>query len=559
MSNNEHKRHPSTPQMHDCMTNKPVLCVWLFLDLQSVTSIWTAQSQHEQQSTSAQVHSPPSTRAGTIASSSTQQPPTAPSSTDGRQSRRKLKNIRQLLSNRIAPLSLDSSTDVEDGTTSMAVDRNRLDLPVYTKFIASSSLAQMADCHAPDVGSGSSDTACIESNDDRIHSPVHVVSNTSDAAEEDEDDSTVEAESEYCSQVLSNNSARVADVVSDDAVDVDSETDVHSNSNYSIASSDTAALSIKLDENYDPVIEPAAESVTEPKPPPAAKISTAKAVVRPLEARRSNIPVLRASASLPTSTVTAKSNSATQTSIVHPPLGYYQQPFPYPIFGYGGYLPPMPPVCETPIWPPYAYPPPLHWYYGGPHYDPMLYMPAAPPYCVVPPAATTASNSNQSSLPQQSETVRGVPDSEPAVTVEPSKPTVIPPSSFHKPTASATDKLFRPLVTRSCFQPTAGSLFKPVTSSENGGCRQVSRSEPVADEKLSRSLLEMVELITPQLDSGSEHASDNAEDDAEDEAEREALEAEERERLRIRRRHTRQWMRALRTDVDHTQLSDTSV
>ena len=220
----------------------------------------------------------------------------------------------------------------------------------------------------------------------------------------------------------------------------------------------------------------------------------------------------------------------------------------------------MQPVCETPIWPPYAYPPPLPWYYGGPPYDPMHYMPAAPPYYVFPPSATTAFNSNQSSLPQHSETARGDPDLQP-VTVEPSKPTVVLPTSFHEPAASDTDKLFRPLATRSCFRPTAGSLFKPVTSSDNRGCRQVSRSEPLADEKLSLSLLEMVELITPQLDSGTEHASENSDvqDDAEDEAEREVWEAEERERQRIRRRHTRQWMRALRTDIDQTQLSDTSV
>jgi len=122
------------------------------------------------------------------------------------------------------------------------------------------------------------------------------------------------------------------------------------------------------------------------------------------------------------------------------------------------------------------------------------------------------------------------------------------------------DKLFRPIQTRSCFQPTAGSLFKPVVSGENSRHRQISRSEPVADEKLSRSLLEMVELISPQLDSGTERTSDASErqDDAEDEAEREAWEAEERERQRMRRRHTRQWMRALRTDIDHTQFSDTS-
>jgi len=531
-----------------------------FIDLQSVTSIWT-QSQHDQQTANVLVHSPPSddqsTHACTTVSSGTQQQLTAPSSTDSLHSRRKLKNIRQLLSNRVAPL-YSSTTDVDDSGSSTAADRNRrLDLPVYNKFIASSSHVQAAVCHASSagiMGSGSSDTACVVSKNDHIHSRDHVKNDTSDAGKEDEDDdSTVAAQSEYGLEGLSDNSAAGG------AEDVDSETDVY-NSNYSIASSDTAALSIKLDENYDPIIEHVAESVTEPKPPPVAKVSTAKAVVRPLEARRSNIPVLRASASLPTSAVTSKSNSATQTSIVHPPLGYYHQPFPYPIYGYGGYLPPMPPMCETPIWPPFAYPPPLPWYYGGPHYDPMQYMPAAPPYCVVPPSAT-ASNSNQSSLPQQNETVIGVPDSQPVVTVEPSKPTVVPPSSFHKPAASAADKVFQPLATRSCFQPTAGSLFKPVTSSEKRGCHQVSRSEPVADEKLSRSLLEMVELITPQLDSGTEHASDNSEveDDAEDEAEREAWEAEERERQRIRRRHTRQWMRALRTDIDHTQFSDTSL
>jgi len=535
-------------------------CVYgCFIDLQSVTSIWT-QSQHDQQTTNAAVHSAQSddqsTRAGIPAASSTQQRSTAPSSIDSRQTRRKRKNIRQLLSNRVAPLTLYSSTtDVEDGSTSMVVDRRRLDLPVYSKFIAGCSQTRATDRPVAD-DARSSDAVCIELDNDHTDRHIHLKNDTADAGEDrDDDDSTVAAQSECCSDRLSDNLS--------DAADAESETDAHSNSNYSIASSDTAALSIKLDENYDPVVEPASKKVTEPKPPPVAKVSTAKAVVRPLEARQSSIPVLRASASLPTTAVTSKSNSATQTSVVHPPLTYFQQPFPYPIFGYGAYLPPVPPVCETPIWPPFAYPPPLPWYYGGPHYDPMQFMPAAPPYCVVPPSATTASNSNQSSLPQQCETTRGGVDCQPADTVQPSKPTVVPPGSFREPIASANDKLFRPIATRSCFQPTAGSLFKPVTSSEKSGRRQISHSEPVADEKLSRSLLEMVELITPQLDSGTDPASDNSQvdddDDAEDEAEREAWEAEERERQRIRRRHTRQWMRALRTDIDHTQFSDTSV
>jgi len=518
------------------------MCLTYSVDLQSVTSIWT-QSQQDQQSV----------RAGTTASSSTQQPLTAPSSTDSLQSRKKRKNIRQLLSNRVAPLS-PGMTDAEDGSGSAAVGRNQLDLPVYSKFITSSNCMQTFHSLAKDASVNGSAAVIVESND-RVRGHDQMKNDSSEVDQSDA--STVAAESDYGDKGLSTNSA-AADVVSDEAEDAESETDVHSNSNYSIASSDTAALSIKLDENYDPVVEPVADAVTEPKPLiTTAKVSMAKAVVRPLEARRPTIPQLRASASLPTKcAVTTKTNSATQTSLVHPPVGYYQQPFPYPMFGFSGYLPPM---CETPIWPPYAYPPPFPWYYGAPHYDPMQYMPAAPPYCIVPPSATTASNSNQSNLQQPSETVRGIPESHSAVTTELSKPTMVPPSSFQELSASATDKqFFRPLATRSCFQPTSDSLFKPVENSEKKGTRQVSRSEPVADEKLSRSLLEMVELITPQLDSGTDHASDNS-DDAEDEAEREAWEAEERERQRIRRRHTRQWMRALRTDVDHTQLSDTSL
>jgi len=483
------------------------------------------------------------------------------------------------------------TTDTDDSTNR----QRQPDLPVYSKLVASSGQMQAAECGTSDAGVvGSAESVAAEttkSTNSQIRSAIHSKNDRSDAAEGEgeDDDSTVAAESECCSKGLSDNSAAAScagELVSNNTEDVDSDTDIHSNSNYSIASSDTAALSIKLDENYDPIMEqPGSETVTEPEPPPAAKVSAAKAVVRPLEARRSNIPILRASASLPTSAATSKSNSATQTSIVQPPLGYYQQPFPYPMFGYGGYLPPLPAVCETPIWPPFAYPPPLPWYYYGPHYDPLQYMPMAPPYSVVPPSATAASNSNQCTVPtdihsnysiassdtaalsikhRPSDTGSGVPDSQPTVTVEPSKPTMVPPSSFRKPTASSADKLFRPIASRSCFQPTAGSLFKPVTQSDNSGCRQVSQSEPVVDEKLSRSLLEMVQLITPEFDSGSEHASGKLEleddnDDAEDETEREAWEAEERERQRIRRRHTRQWMRALQTDVDHTQFSDTSL
>lgn len=526
------------------------------LDLQSVTSIWT-QSQHEQQTANALIHSLPSDsqslRAGTT---DTPQQPTAPSSTDSQRSRRKMKSIRQLMSSRVAPLNY-----AEDSNAALGADRQQLDRPVYSKFIASSCQMQAEMKDAGMMGIGAA--VCMYSSNDAVHSHTHAKHDLPEDADH-EDDSTVDAESEYCPEGLSDNSpasCTAADVASDDAENGESETDIHSNSNYSIASSDTAALSIKLDENYDPITEPVSKSTAEPMLPAVTKASAAKTVVRPVESRRSNIPILRQSASLPTNAATSKSNSATQTSIVRPPVGYYRQPFPYPVFGYGGYLPPMAAMCETPIWPPFAYPPPpLPWYYGGPHYDPMHYMPAAPPYCVVPPSATVTSNSNQSSLPQQTETVRAAPDSQHTITVEPTKPTVVPPSSFHEPAVSMADKLFRPIQTRSCFQPTAGSLFKPVVSGENSRHRQISRSEPVADEKLSRSLLEMVELISPQLDSGTERTSDASErqDDAEDEAEREAWEAEERERQRMRRRHTRQWMRALRTDIDHTQFSDTS-
>jgi len=89
-------------------------------------------------------------------------------------------------------------------------------------------------------------------------------------SDRDDDDSTVAAQSGCCSDRLSDNLS--------DAADAESETDAHSNSNYSIASSDTAAPSIKLDENYDPVVEPASKKVTEPKPPPVAKVSTAKSL-----------------------------------------------------------------------------------------------------------------------------------------------------------------------------------------------------------------------------------------------------------------------------------------
>jgi len=511
------------------------------VDLQSVTSIWT-QSQHEQQTSNALSHLQASDDL------SSQKQPSAPSSADGRHSRRKLRNIRQLLTNRVAPLNVCS--DTETSSTPTVADRLQLALPVYSQFITSS-LHTQADTALE--GSGSCSVVCAEPNTNQVNSSTQMTNAIPDTGVDDDDDSTVAADSDYCMDGLSNNSAASCVAETTDSNDPDddaiSEKDVHSNSNYSIASSDTAALSIKLDENYDPVPEPVAET----KPQPSTGGSTTKAVVQPVISRRSNIPILRVSASLPTTAATSKSNSATQTSIAHPLLGYYQQPFPYPVFGYGGYVPPMPPLCETPIWPPY--PPPLPWYYANPHYDPMMYMPAAPPYCVLPPPATNTSNSNQSSLPQQTDTTRGLGLDQSAVSVEPSRPAVVPPASFNEPAVSTADKMFRPIASQSCFQPTAGSLFKPVPSS---GCR----SEPPAnDTRLSHSLLEMVELATPQLDSATDDASDNSDaaednDDAEDEAEREAWEAEQ-ERQRIRRRHTRQWMRALQTDIDHQQqLSD---
>ena len=144
------------------------------LDLQSVTSIWT-QSQHDQQTTDVLVHTPlfddQSTRAGTIASSGTQHQTTAPSSTDSLQNRRKRKSIRQLLSNRVAPLAVCSSaTDVVDGST-VTADGNRLHLPVYGKFITSSSHVPATDCRAADSGnidSGSSNVAHVELNKDPV-------------------------------------------------------------------------------------------------------------------------------------------------------------------------------------------------------------------------------------------------------------------------------------------------------------------------------------------------------------------------------------------------------
>ena len=146
-----------------------------FLDLQSVTSIW-AQSQHEQQTANALIHSATSdsqsVRAGgTTASSGTLQQPTAPSSTDSQQSSRKLKNIRQLLRSRVAPLT--STTDAEHGNTSSAADRCQLDRPVYSKFIASSCQTQAETCNATDAGtmsSGNSAAVCTETNNDAVHS-----------------------------------------------------------------------------------------------------------------------------------------------------------------------------------------------------------------------------------------------------------------------------------------------------------------------------------------------------------------------------------------------------
>jgi len=535
-------------------------CICDSPDLQSVTSIWT-QSQHDQQPASVLVHSPPSDDqslfAGPAAPSGMQRQPTEASSTDSRQMKRKRKSVRQLLSNRVAPLPVQSgTTDPEDASSSRQL---RLDLPVYSQFVVDSGQMRTTDgsCCA-DTGCDSGDVACVESKN------IAPCGGSERPKNEDEDsDSTVSVQSDHHSEVLSAaDSSALEDVGSDDAGDIDNETNVHSDSNYSIASSDTAALSIKLDENYDPVVEPVSYATTDLKPPASFdKTSTAKAVVRPLESRRSHIPVLHASSSLPTSAATSKSNSATQTSVVNPPFSYYRQPYPYTMFGYGGYLPQMPPVCETPIWPPFVYPPPpLPWYYGSPLYDPLQYMPAAPPYCVVPPPATTVSNSNQSSFPQQGESVSRVANSQPPAVPEPSKPTVVPPGSFHEPAPAPleSEKLFRPIAARSGFRPTPESLFKPVS-----GPRRVGQSEAVVDEKTSRCLLEMVELITPQLDSATERTSENSEadvdDDAEDEAEREAWEAEERERQRMRRRHTRQWMRALRTDVEHAEYSDTSV
>jgi hypothetical protein len=132
-------------------------------------------------------------------------------------------------------------------------------------------------------------------------------------------------------------------------------------------------------------------------------------------------------------------------------------------------------------------------------------------------------------------------------------------------TPAVEEKVFHPLVDEGHFKPTAGSLFRPIAATASLLAAPTANTDRTVSDKFSQSLLEMVELMTPQLDSTTEHGesdqSPDDEDDAEDEAEREAWEAEERERRRMRRRHTRQWMRTLRTDTaaDELEYSDTSV
>jgi hypothetical protein len=385
------------------------------------------------------------------------------------------------------------------------------------------------DVHANDEDPSDSDTIAAESETDGCTSEHGHRLSVGDPVSEMED----EAKSESSE--------------SDEA----DETDVHSTSNYSIASSDTAALSIRLDENYEP-IDPLPVSVEAAPLPKVSRQPAVKAVVRPMDAVRSAVPVLQASASLPKTTVASSQlNSATQTSTVPPKVSPdYQFPpphfNPYTPYGYGSYLPQMPFGHETPIWPPYGFvPPPLPpWYYHNPYFDVPPYFPLpAPPYYGMPYDFMSPPNTGV----QHATETHDVNSRRP----EPSG------KASDKHTASVPDKLstavgekeiFKPKATDGRFVPSIGSLFRPITATSKQPA--INRDAKV-DRAYSQSLLEMVELVTPNFDtSSSGSCKDHDEDDMADEerGQRAALEAEEEQRLRMRRRHTRQWIRALQTE-----------
>lgn len=305
-------------------------------------------------------------------------------------------------------------------------------------------------------------------------------------------------------------------------------------SNFTVASSDTEALSIKLDVDYQPV-----ESATDDPPqlkavPPSSNVIKVSPI-KPLTGfpRKSlyDLPTSEVTGIIPSDKPTYPSqttHNSTQTSSFLP--AFVNPHSPYSMYGYGPYMPPPPMYCmpnaETPIWPPpIGYPA----YFYPPYFEPRPYFPFPPSYYsqfTPPPAPYELINPlprNQGSRADVTPKAQSSAQSE-----SQSRNT-----SQQTESSSGSQANFRWNEGRrpTTFRPTAGN------KSRDYGCQ---------------SLLEMVELMTPQLDSGTESQ------DSASTPRRYEIDEKKEESRKSKRRQRRQWLKTLTADGGNDH-SDTSV
>lgn len=348
-------------------------------------------------------------------------------------------------------------------------------------------------------------------------------------------------------------SKSVADEQEDEEEDYDEEDEEddekedgcsnRSPSNFTIASSDTEALSIKLDNDYQPV-EPVQSDPPQLKAiPPSTNVIKVSPIKPTIGLNRKQLynplsPDIMSvhPNSKPTVPGQTMHNSTQTSSGFLPPFGNLGPHSPFSVFNYGGYMPPIPPMfcipnSETPIWPPYGYPA----YYYPPFLEPRPYFPFPPSYYsqfTPPPAPYETLNQAQFNPGAM-----GVP--------APQGQTV---TDEHPPPSRSTSQQTKSSAGASGNPHWIGATLATAFRSPAGDRSRINRY----DDQYSKSLLEMVELMTPQLDSGTEPT------DSESTPREEEISKERQERRKTKRRERHRWLKTLTVDQSK-DCSDTSL
>lgn len=313
-------------------------------------------------------------------------------------------------------------------------------------------------------------------------------------------------------------------------------------SNFTIASSDTEALSIKLDNDYQPVDPVQSDPPQLKAVPPSTNVIKVSPIKPTIGLQRKQLynplspDIMSVNPNSKPSVPGQTMHNSTQTSGFLPPFGNLGPHSPFSVFNYGGYMPPMPPMfcipnSETPIWPPYGYPA----YFYPPFLEPRPYFPFPPSYYsqFTPPPAPYETI-NQAQLNPGG--MVGVPAQGQTMTDEPPPPS----RSTSQQTKSSAGTTGNP--------QWIGSTLATAFRSTAGDRSRINRY----DDQYSKSLLEMVELMTPQLDSGTEPT------DSESTPREQEISKERQERRKTKRRERHRWLKTLTVD-NSKDCSDTSL